>query len=76
MVNTDTFVMALHEVRVCNISRSTQNRLVQDKKFPPFPPCSLTGNISVGWRASDVRQWIESRPTADAIVAISKEAQS
>jgi predicted DNA-binding transcriptional regulator AlpA len=75
MANTDTFVVALHEVQVCKSSRSTQYLLVQDKKFPPFPPCSLIGNISVGWRASDVRQWIESRPTADAFVAISKEAQ-
>ncbi len=69
MVHNDTFVRALHV-----ISRSTFPRLVQGKKLPP--PCSLTGNISVGWRASDVRQWIESRPTADAFVAISKEAQS
>ncbi len=68
MVHTDTFVRALHV-----ISRSTQYPLVQDKKFPP--PCSLTGNISVSWRASDVRQWIESRPTAGAFLAISEGAR-
>ncbi len=76
MVNTDTFAMALHEVQVCKSSRSKFLRLVQDNKVPPFPPCSLTGDISVGWRACDVRQWIESSPTADAILAISKRAQS
>ena len=74
MVNNDSFVKALLVVQLCNISRSTLYRLVRAKKFPP--PRSLTGKRSVGWLKSDVHEWIESRPIADAFVATSKGAQT
>lgn len=74
MVDNDSFVKALYVVQVCNISRSTLYRLIREKRF--VPPRALTGKRSVGWLKSEVHEWIESRPTADAFVAVSKEAQT
>lgn len=74
MFTQDAYVKAIYVVQVCNISRSTLYRLVREKSFPP--PRALTGKRSVGWLKSDVHEWIESRPTADAFLATSKGAQT
>ncbi len=48
---------------VTGLSRSTVYRLVSDGGFPK--PVRL-GPQSVGWRVSEVDEWLESRPVAEA----------
>ena len=44
------------------LSRSTIRRMVNDGSFPP--PVRL-GARSIGWRESDVMNWLETRPTVE-----------
>lgn len=45
------------------LSRSTLYNLVRDGRFPA--PISI-GQRAVGWRLSDVDEWVASRPQANA----------
>ena len=45
---------------ICGNSRTTRWRLIKEGKFPQ--PLQI-GARSVGWRESDVRAWLASRPT-------------
>lgn len=45
------------------LGRSTIYRLIAERRFPKA--VRLTGR-AVGWRAADLRQWVDSRPTADS----------
>ena len=44
------------------LSRSTIRRMVNNGSFPP--PVRL-GLRSIGWRESDVMNWLETRPTVE-----------
>lgn len=46
-------------VRVINLSKSTIYELIQRKDFPS--PVKLTAR-SVGWRAHEVKTWLDHRP--------------
>lgn len=55
-------VLRLYDVvELVGLSRATVWRRVREGKFPA--PIRL-GQRAVGWRARDVRAWIESRPLA------------
>lgn len=51
-------VSAKDVVRACGISRTTLWRMIRDKQFPPAVAISPN---RVGWRESDVKDWIDRR---------------
>ena len=51
-------------VRLTGLSKPTIHRKVKDGSFPR--PIKL-GAQSVGWRAADLREWIETRPAAGTV---------
>ncbi len=56
-------IIKLPEVmRVTGLSRSSIYRLARLGKFPA--PLKLSER-SIGWRSSDVKEWVDSRPVAD-----------
>lgn len=55
-------ILRLNQVKeICGISRSTLYALLQRGEFPA--PISL-GARAIGWFASDVNEWVVSRPPA------------
>lgn len=48
--------------QVTGLSRATLYRLIAEGQFPG--PVRLTGGNAVGWRAGDIRAWLESREPA------------
>lgn len=59
--------------RVTGLSRATLYRLIAEGQFPA--PVSLTAGNAVGWRAADIRAWLESRePVGAPAVAGEEEA--
>lgn len=62
-VNNDAQILRLKElVELTKLSRSTLLKLVDDHLFPS--PIKLSVK-AVGWRYSDVLEWINGRPTAE-----------
>lgn len=45
----------------CGLGKSTVDQLVRAGKFPA--PIKLT-RVAIGWRLSDIDQWLSSRPSA------------
>ena len=58
---SDRIVRTPEACQLSGLSRSTLLRLVRDGRFPK--PVRLSPN-AVGWRLSDLAQWLESRPAA------------
>lgn len=53
-------------VSLTRLSRTTLHRLRNDK-FGDFPqPCRLGGK-RIGWRADDIRQWIDNLPSCGTV---------
>ena len=58
---SDRIVRTPEACRMVGVSRSTLVRLVKSGSFPL--PVRISKN-AVGWRLSDLAQWLESRPAA------------
>lgn len=58
--------------RITGLSRATLYRLIGDGSFPA--PVKLTAGNAVGWRAGDIREWLESRERVDAPAPPAKDA--
>ena len=62
MTLDDTRILRRCEVlRVCGISRSLLYEMVDREEFPR--PVRI-GRRAVGWRADDIKGWLNSRPPA------------
>lgn len=58
--------------KVTGLSRATLYRLIAAGEFPA--PVRLTAGYAVGWRASEVREWLESRETVGAGITPTSKA--
>jgi len=50
-------------LKIIGLSAATLWRLQKRGEFPRS--VSLTGNRAVGWRESDIIEWMENRPTSN-----------
>ena len=61
MENLDRILRRQEVLRTCGISRSSLYEMIGEGTFPV--PVRIAKR-SVGWRESDIREWMESRPLA------------
>jgi prophage regulatory protein len=60
--NEDSIIRRRDVKALTQLSYRTLDRLIAAGRFPA--PVSLTGARAVGWRSSEIRHWIATRPTA------------
>ena len=56
-------------VAITGLSRTTIWRRVKSGDFPPPVRLGSLGTRSIGWRESDIKAWLDSRPELEQIVA-------
>ena len=61
MSTTDQILRPAEAAAMLGITRSTLNRW---RERPGFPQPLRLGPAAIGFRASDLRDWLDNRPTA------------
>jgi prophage regulatory protein len=62
----DEKILRVHQV--CEMTGKSKAQLYLDIRTGTFPPARQLGPRSIGWFASQVQDWIKSRPVADPSV--------